>query len=69
MSKIAKRHYDTRERQAKFPDDDKLRRYGYVIVSRPRVGEAIWKLPGCGPVLQSEALRSVMEWERMGAAV
>lgn len=69
MSKIAKRHFDTRDKQPRFPDDDKLREKGYVIVSRPNRGEALWKLPGCEPVTQSEALRSIREWERMRAAV
>jgi hypothetical protein len=58
---------DTRERRTRFKDDDRLRRYRWQIYSRPAKGEATW-INRYGVIMtQSEALKSIDEWEKMKA--
>lgn len=69
MSTIAKRHYDTRERQSKFPLDDRLRAWGFRIASRPCKGDTLWIDEDRQVWTQSAALRVIEEWKREGAVV
>lgn len=51
---------NTRERKARFPADDILRKAGWEIVARPANSEAIWILKHRGEILkklpESEAI-------------
>lgn len=46
----------TVDRSDRHPDDVRLRRMGFVIVARPRRGEAVWEYGGLH-YTHSEALR------------
>lgn len=52
----------TRETREFHPDDIRLRAHGYVIVARPNVGEAQWRLGRQGEVIgRAEALRRIKD--------
>lgn len=36
----------TRETKDRFPTDQKLRKFGFVIATRPKNGKALWKRGG-----------------------
>ena len=51
---------NSRETKDRFPLDQKLRQFGFVIVTRPKNGKALWKRGG-EMFCQDRALDLIME--------
>ena len=45
---------------SRFPDDDRLRKHGFAVLSRPKTGEVLWEFDG-SPFAQSVALSFCVE--------